>query len=397
MQRSEKSRFGAAFVALLTLFGVILVSSAEATPAHWTNTNNPDRAFIPAHASSSPALVNNQGTQSGVSCTAANVCMSVGSDFNNINSPFQSRTFWWDDSARWIDAPDSNIASAQLNAVSCLGVSPTLEPGFCMAVGSAPYLPGGGHIFAHTQSEVFNGSTFSTPASTDGPGTSNSLNGVSCVSSTNCTAVGGTTYSNGGPYFTLIEHWNGSAWTIVPSPSPSVGSQNALTAVSCKTTFCVATGSAYAGPDAPPAGFLETSYNGGPWQVRATGLANLSGVSCTDGSFCKVTGAKVYTWHGTGLTLDSTPANPPGYILGYPAVSCVSRSFCIAAQQFAGPTPAAAHSTEFAWNGTAWATAPGAFTEPGGLVAVSCATTTFCFATGTGGIAAPGPTAVKGQ
>jgi len=23
-----------------------------------------------------------------------------------------------------------------------------------------------------------------------------------------------------GPYFTLIEHWNGSAWTVVNSPSP---------------------------------------------------------------------------------------------------------------------------------------------------------------------------------
>src|SRR5439155_8234489 len=28
----------------------------------------------------------------------------------------------------------------------------------------------------------------------------------------------GTYYASGGPYHTLIEHWNGSSWNAVPSP-----------------------------------------------------------------------------------------------------------------------------------------------------------------------------------
>src|SRR5205823_12438830 len=54
--------------------------------------------------------------------------------------------------------------------------------------------------------------------------TPNSLSGVTCVTQSDCWAVG--TYHNGTDYVddpndhyqTLIEHWNGTSWTIVNSP-----------------------------------------------------------------------------------------------------------------------------------------------------------------------------------
>src|SRR6266851_2361544 len=69
--------------------------------------------------------------------------------------------------------------------------------------------------------EHWNGSSWSVVTSTL-QGTSDLLNGIAAVSSRNIWVVGD--YRSGidpmGPYFTLIEHWNGSAWTVVNSPSP---------------------------------------------------------------------------------------------------------------------------------------------------------------------------------
>jgi hypothetical protein len=50
------------------------------------------------------------------------------------------------------------------------------------------------------------------------------LNGVIALSSTNVWAVGETTnaQADNQDQRTLIEHWNGTAWSIVPSPNPAV-------------------------------------------------------------------------------------------------------------------------------------------------------------------------------
>src|SRR5439155_4825174 len=46
----------------------------------------------------------------------------------------------------------------------------------------------------------------------------NELNGVTCVSASDCWTVGNY-YSSANAYQTLIEHWDGNAWTLVPSPT----------------------------------------------------------------------------------------------------------------------------------------------------------------------------------
>src|SRR5258708_37545843 len=58
------------------------------------------------------------------------------------------------------------------------------------------------------------------------PGTiANNLQGVAVVSACDAWAVG-SYFPQGRGLQTLIEHWNGSAWTVVASPDP--GTQNAL-------------------------------------------------------------------------------------------------------------------------------------------------------------------------
>jgi hypothetical protein len=63
------------------------------------------------------------------------------------------------------------------------------------------------------------------------------LSGVACTSSSACTAVGG---SNSG---TLAERWNGTRWTIQPTPNPAMAFQITLDSVACPAPrFCTAVG-----------------------------------------------------------------------------------------------------------------------------------------------------------
>src|SRR5690242_16534021 len=69
-------------------------------------------------------------------------------------------------------------------------------------------------------------STISSP----NPGVGNeSLYGIAAVSANDVWAVGNTQNNGVGNPQTLIEHWDGTSWSVVPSPNP--GSNNILYAV----------------------------------------------------------------------------------------------------------------------------------------------------------------------
>lgn len=53
--------------------------------------------------------------------------------------------------------------------------------------------------------------------------TTGSLEGVLELSSTNVWAVGSVGAPSGTGNLTLIEHWNGTAWSVIPSPNPETG------------------------------------------------------------------------------------------------------------------------------------------------------------------------------
>jgi hypothetical protein len=65
--------------------------------------------------------------------------------------------------------------------------------------------------------EHYDGTAWSIVNSPSVASVSNELYGVSCVNSSDCWAVG-LTYS-GGLKQTLIEHYDGTAWSIVTSPN----------------------------------------------------------------------------------------------------------------------------------------------------------------------------------
>ena len=100
-------------------------------------------------------------------------------------------------------------------------------------------------------------------------GTDSLLDGVSCVSATACAAVGDYATS-GGPGRTLIESWTGSKWSVVPSPNRG-GSNggSVLYGVSCvSATACNAAGSyIHTSTSGSTGRTLIESWNGTNWSV----------------------------------------------------------------------------------------------------------------------------------
>jgi hypothetical protein len=74
-----------------------------------------------------------------------------------------------------------------------------------------------------TLAEHWNGTQWSVVSSPNpgGDGNNNDLSGVAAVSASDVWAVGH--YNNGTADQTLAEHWNGTQWSVVPSPNPGTG------------------------------------------------------------------------------------------------------------------------------------------------------------------------------
>jgi hypothetical protein len=216
----------------------------------------------------------------GVSCVSASFCVAVGSS-NFIES--------WNGKV-WSVAKspsEPNAVDAELNGVSCTSATS------CVVVG----LNGGDNP---PVIDSWNGATWSSsdPRSSGDAG----LFGVSCASASSCTAVG-THFKPGDVYAylgTLIESWNGTVWSVVPSPH--LGFDGRLNAVSCVSdTTCTAVG--YDNSDPGPA-LIESSHNS-IWSVSAgpntkgpTRFARLSGISCASKISCEAVGRYSGSWFG---------------------------------------------------------------------------------------------------
>ena len=173
-------------------------------------------------------------------------------------------------------------AHGGLLAVSC--VSPT----FCMAVGSIE-----GRKRGVTLAELYNGSDWTVLPTPNVRGTTdNELLGVSCSSGTSCTAVGFRQNKQGAAR-TLAEQWNGLAWSIDSAPFVF---HSGLAAVSCASpTACTAVGGSGSFPDSIGSALAER-WNGTSWAIeripklRRHFAEALRGVSCVSARLCTAVG-----------------------------------------------------------------------------------------------------------
>jgi hypothetical protein len=213
---------------------------------------------------SSPSV---QGFLNGVSCSSAVACMALGAGASG-----QLFMSW--NGVTWSVVPATTVPGG-LNSVSCA------TPSSCLAVGTTA-MSGP----SSTLIESWNGTTWSSVTSPNvSPSVENTLSGVSCSGPTWCVAVGSYLKTFSSPVRTLIEAWNGSSWSIVPSVDPA-GAQDVLNGVSC-TGVSACTAAGFRLPGGPhPSQTLVESWNGQHWariQSANTSPSNgdiLNGVSC---------------------------------------------------------------------------------------------------------------------
>ena len=252
-----------------------------------------------------------------VSCGAADTsCMAVGSNVPPGTSgaglsEVLVGTTW---SIKTMPAPVSGGTSWYiLTSVSCpagssAGVGPA-APGFCMAVG---YYRSGLNAVAKSFAEKWNGTSWSlvTTANAAGSG-STELSGVSCPSSTSCTAVGEYSSTGTNPQTPYAEQWNGSSWTAHVPPNQSGSAITLMSGVSCATAAsCEAVGQTQTAASAPQP-FAE-DWNGSSWTIQPTPAlptataGTLASVSCPSAGACAAVGYEG-TYAQAGINYEFVP------------------------------------------------------------------------------------------
>src|SRR6266571_2668152 len=279
-----------------------------------------------------------------VSCTSPSACTATG---EAANLPLAER---WD-GAKWRIQPTPSLrAGGGLASVSCTSAVA------CAAVGARTDSSGD---FTGTLAERWDGSRWRLQPTPNPPGAQGSaLFGLSCTSSSACTATGNSFNSSGTPVGVFAERWNGTKWRIQPVPAPS-SPGGFLSGVACTSpSVCIAVG-ARTDASGNGIGTLAERWNGTRWRIQPTpnpaAGAGLSAVSCTSSSACTAVGGSeagtlAERWDGTSWHIQPTPKIPGAYDIDPPAVACPTSSSCTAAGSYMNNGPPVTLTEQ--WNGT---------------------------------------------
>ena len=127
--------------------------------------------------------------------------------------------------ASWTIVSSANKANSNANVLNAVA---TVSPNNVWAVGNFYNTNSGTY---QTLTEQWNGSSWQIVYSPLAPSSSdNYLTGLKVISQNDIWAVGYYKDMSQTVSRTLIEHWNGSSWSIVPSPNTGTG-DNVLNAV----------------------------------------------------------------------------------------------------------------------------------------------------------------------
>jgi hypothetical protein len=173
-------------------------------------------------------------------------------------------------------APSTPGVGQVLNGIACVDAND------CWAVGSI------GH---ETLIDEYAGSTWTTVPSPNTPGVVDpELTSVTCVTLTDCWAAGWGRTADGFEQ-TVVEQYAGTSWTVVASPNTSNGDSNILNGIACVTASdCWAVGG---GTDGTP---LIEQYNGTAWVIDTDLVAQgpsswLQAVTCGAANACWAVGS----------------------------------------------------------------------------------------------------------
>ncbi len=234
----------------------------------------------------------------------------------------------WNGSA-WSVVPSANpgVAANHLNDVAALSTSDI------WAVGNYDIVLPGTSQYTRSLIEHWNGTGWSIVPSPNGRPSESILAGVSAASPSNIWTVGTQGIGGSGDYLTLIEHWDGTQWSIVPSPNGAVPGEgdNGLNDVAVVTANDVwAVGySINLGPSKERA--LIEHWDGSSWRIVPTPdtngvdtvLSSLTAISPNDIWAVGRSGAQALAlhWDGTLWAIVPTPDISGSSLNGIDALS----------------------------------------------------------------------------
>ena len=166
----------------------------------------------------------------------------------------------------------------------------------------------GAGMFNRALIEHWDGAAWTRVPSPD-PGGGTVLNGVAAISATSAWAVGGTNDSGQ----TVIEHWDGGAWTQVPSPTPAGTSSDlyGVAATSASNAWAVGQTDTRTGSTTLIEHWDGTAWKQVPSPAPPAG-GSLAGVAATSAANAwavgSSSGALIEHWNGRAWTLVPSPA-----------------------------------------------------------------------------------------
>ncbi len=297
-------------------------------PVSWSTVSSPDPA------GSTGAWLG------GLTCVTATNCWAAGY-WNSTGSESDDQPlFEHDTGSGWsiVDSPAiPGSTSSRLQAMACAGAAD------CWAVGVYSDASGDQRGLI----EHYTGGSWTVVSSPNpaGDGAIN-LEGVTCVTADECWAVGGgaLTASGSSGVGTVIEEYTGSGWSIVPSPSASSGGTDELAAVTCvSASDCWAVGAYLVAGGSDNQGLVE-QYTGHGWNVVASPLppgsveSSLSSITCSGADDCWAVGGwgdvnfggptLIEQDTGSGWSIVPSPVPPGSTQSVLSGVSCASASDC---------------------------------------------------------------------
>jgi len=249
------------------------------------------------------------------------------------------------------------VASPNPTGNDGLATLAAISPANLWAVGSATSLTSS----SGTLTEHYNGTSWQVvPSPNPAGGRYDNLSGVSGTSASDIWSVGSEFVSRGHNY-PIIEHYNGSAWSLVPSAQPTqIGFLASVAALSPANAWAVGNGRTAAGVGAP----MVQHYNGVSWTevstpvTTAATLNAVTAVSANDiwaAGFTGATGSAGLAMHydGTSWTAAALPA-PAGGSWELTAISADSASDVWASGYVTSADGLSQHAIVEHFNGTSW-------------------------------------------
>jgi hypothetical protein len=283
-----------------------------------------------------------------VTAVSANDVWAVGA-YSNSSGGHPLIEHW--DGTSWIIVPSPSIGT--LNGLTRVSASDI------WAVGS--YNTGN---TVQPLIEHWDGATWSVVPSPS-VGTYGYLSGVAWVPSTNQLWSAGSYIDTNNVTQTLIEHWDGTSWIIVPSPSVGTGGStlNKVTAISANSVWAVG----YSNVSTTPRHTLIEHWNGASWLVVPSPnvgksdnfLYGLTPVSASDiwavGYYHTGKGYRTLTEHWGGVVWSVVPSPNAGIQNYLTGVTMISTSDIWAVGHYNNPR---SQTLTEHWDGTSWSIVP---------------------------------------